>query len=78
MAQPDIEPAKPAAQSNAPATRSDSGVSIGYPEPGGKKEFCAPAFTTNFAQIIKTTMKIDVSFRVANVNDSRFGKEQRR
>ena len=32
--------------------------------PGSKKEFCAPAFTPNFAQIIKMTVKFGVSFEL--------------
>ena len=32
--------------------------------PGGKKEFCALAFTPNFAQIIKMTVKFGVSFEL--------------
>ena len=42
-----------------------SGVTrVDYPAPGGKKEFCAPAFTSNFAQMIKITVKFGVSFEL--------------
>ena len=37
---------------------------MGYPAPGGEKEFCAPAFTPNFAQIIKMTVNFGVSFKL--------------
>ena len=41
-----------------------SGVTrVAYPAPGGKKEFSAPAFTPNFAQIIKMTVKFGISFK---------------